>query len=122
MLLLFFKLWLVISTLENCAKDRSRESTKTMLRETFAHIRVLSLQFPDPPRADRAMHKLICSNLKLSRRVLTRNLLRRLLNLSVGTNDVMKCASMIMRQNVRNHYDEKLIRDMMRSKVKGCRV
>ena len=30
MLLLFFKLWLVISTLENSAKDRSRESTKTM--------------------------------------------------------------------------------------------
>ena len=29
----------------------------------------------------------------------------------------MKCARIIKRQNVRNQYDERLIRDMMRSKV-----
>ena len=35
-----------------------------MLRETFARIRILSFELPDPPRADKAMHKLICSNIE----------------------------------------------------------
>ena len=63
------------------------------------------------------MHKLICSNMRLSRSVLTRNVLKKLMGLRVGTNDVVKCARIIKRQNVRNQYDERLIRDMMRSKV-----
>ena len=36
----------------------------TMLSQTFAQIRNLSNQLPDPNKADRAMHQLLCTNIK----------------------------------------------------------
>ena len=62
----------------------------TMLSQTFAQIRNLSNQLPDPIRADRAMHQLLCTNVKLTRKVLTKNLLKTMMKKNIGTNDVEK--------------------------------
>ena len=59
-----------------------------MSSQTFALIRNLSYQLPDPPRADRAMHQLLCVNLKLTRKVLTKNLIRMIIKKDIGTNEV----------------------------------
>ena len=88
-----------------------------MLRETFAQITYLSQHLPDPARADRAMHGLLCANLKLARRTLTKNILKKLMWLGVGTNDVEKYVEKVCKQNVRKARNSKLIRDTMRTKV-----
>ena len=55
------------------------------MNQTFAQIRILSYQLPDQTRDDRAMHQLICTNIKLTRKVLTTNLIRTILRKNVGT-------------------------------------
>ena len=62
---------------------RSNKPASTMSSETFAQLRSMSLHLPDPVRADRAMHALLCSNIKLSRRVLTRNVLKSIMKLKM---------------------------------------
>ena len=56
----------------------------TMFNQTFALIRNLSYQLPDQMRADRAMHQVLCSNIKLTRRVLTKNVIKTI----ASTNEV----------------------------------
>ena len=82
----------------------------TMLSQTFAHIRNLSYQLPDQPRADRAMHQLLMTNIKLTRKVLTSNVLKAIMKRNIGTNDVEKYVEVLSKQNVRkkkNTYYEK---------------
>ena len=88
-----------------------------MLRQTFAYIRELAKEFYDPDRASQAMHDLLCSNMKLSRRTLTKNFLLKLKLLGVGTHDVERYASGVCRQNVRKARNVKLIRDILKHKV-----
>ena len=72
-----------------------------MSREAFAHIHQLSLDLSDPRWASWVMHNNLCSNLKLTRKVLTVNLLTKLMRLGVGTNEVAIYASKMAKQNVR---------------------
>ena len=65
-------------------------TSNKMMNQTFAQIRMLSYQLPDQPRADRAMHHLLCTNIKLTRKVLTRNVIKTIMDKNVGTNDVEK--------------------------------
>ena len=75
------------------------QTTKlTMLNQTFAQIRNLSYQLPDQPRADRAMHQLLCTNIKLTRKVLTVNLIRTILKRNIGTNDVERYVRIVCKQ------------------------
>ena len=85
------------------ATERSKGTEETMIGETFARISRLSLDLADPRWSSRVMHDLLCDNLKLSRRVLTKNLLSRLADLGVGTNDVEEYTKNVMKQNVNNH-------------------
>ena len=63
------------------------------------------------------MHDLLCTNIKLTRRVLTKNVLKRIMNLNVGTNEVEKFAASVSKQNVRKGRNVKLINYTMRTKV-----
>ena len=105
------------SILNLSASERSNKSNPTMYSETFAQLRSLSLMLADPERADRAMHDLLCSNIKLSRRVLTRNLLRNLMHLGVGTNEVENYVEKMCKNNVRKGRNARLVKECMRSKV-----
>ena len=58
---------------------------------TFAHLRNISLHLEDPNQGSRAMHNLLCNNVKLTRKVLTNNILRSLTQSSVRTNEVERC-------------------------------
>ena len=60
----------------------------TMYSQTLAQIRNLSYQLPDQPKADRAMHQLLCINIKLTRKVLTKNVLKTIMMKDIGTNEV----------------------------------
>ena len=91
----------LLAILSSSASLRSSSSNPIMLGETFARIRTLSSHLPDPSWSDRAMHELLCMNIKLTRKVLTRNVLRRIMELNIGTNEVEKYASMLSKQNVR---------------------
>ena len=85
---------------------------RNSIAETFAQITVISMETEDPDGSSRAMHRLLCDNLKLTRRVLTRNLLKKLADLGIGTNEVEKYARGVCRQNVRRRRKEKLIRNV----------
>ena len=63
------------------------------------------------------MHNLLVTNIKLSRRVLTRNLLKKMMHLNLGTNEVERFVLKVCRQNVRKGRNKMLIRDTMRTKV-----
>ena len=91
-----------------------------MLRQTFAHIRDISFNLADPPKGSRVMHSFLCSNLKLTRKVLTKNLLRKMMNMNVGTNEVERYVLRTSSQSVRNERNVRLIRNMMRSKVEDA--
>ena len=84
---------------------------------TFAHLNMIATNLEDPRWGSRAMHNLLCSNIKLSRKVLTKNLLRSLMELNVGTNEVETFARNVCKQNVRKDRNKKLIRDTMKHKV-----
>ena len=92
----------------------------TMLSQTFAQIRNLSNQLPDPIRADRAMHQLLCTNVKLTRKVLTKNLLKTMMKKNIATNDVMKYAKGVCKQNVKNTNLKAMIHYAMKMKVKDA--
>ena len=55
-----------------------------MSAEAFAHIHHLSFDLQNPAQGSRAMHDLLCSNLKLTKRNLTKDLLGKLVGLGVN--------------------------------------
>ena len=94
------------------------EATETtMYSETLAQIRILSYQLPDPPRADRAMHQLLSTNIKLTRKVLTKNLINTIMKRNIGTNDVEKYVQVVCKQNVRKTRNIAMIRHAMKMKL-----
>ena len=106
------------------AIPRSTNQFSSMSRQTFAQIRVLSSDpsLTDPTRADRAMHDVLCENLKLTRRVLTKNLLSKLAALEVGTNEVEEFTKKVCKQNVVKTRNRKLVKKVMMSKVEDALV
>ena len=83
-------LLLFLMTRSNFVHSRVETTKPTMFNQTLAQIRILSSQLPDPIRADRAMHQLLCANIKLTRKVPTKNLIRSIMKKNIGTNDVVK--------------------------------
>ena len=72
-----------------------------MSAETFAMIRNLSLETQSPTRVEKAMHKYFTSNIKLTNRNLTINLIKNLMKNKLGTTEVMVYSKMIEKQMFR---------------------
>jgi hypothetical protein len=96
---------------------RAKTTKDTMLSQTFPHIRILSHQLPDQQRAGRAMHQLLCTNVKLTRKVLTKNLIRTIMRRNIGTNDVEKYVRIVCKQNVRKKRNVGMIINAMKMKL-----
>ena len=109
---------LMIVNISVLTKDKHTKTT--MLSQTFAHIRILSFQLPDQPRADRAMHQLLCTNVKLTRKVLTKNLIRTILRRNIGTNEVERYVRVVCKQNVRKKRNVGMIRNAMKMKLEDA--
>ena len=90
------------------------------MNQTFAHIKDLSFQLPDHQRADRAMHQLLCSNIKLTRRVLTKNLIKMIMKKDIGTNEVETFVKNVCKQNVNSRRNVGLIKSAMNVKLKDA--
>ena len=75
-----------------------------MFQETLASIKFLSQQTMFPQRAEKLMHNYLQNNIKLTKRNLKINLMQKLIRNRIGTNDVMICAEMLERQNVRKRH------------------
>ena len=88
-----------------------------MSTETFAYLDYLSFDMQNPVLGSKAMHTFLCNNIKLNRRVLTKDLLKKLVALGIGTNDVEKYAARMSNQNDRKGRNSKQIRDTMKSKL-----
>ena len=71
---------------------RRRETESWLLQWPATHCK---------QRGSRAMHDLLVNNIKLARKVLTRNLLKSLMDAGVGTNEVESAVNSVCRQNVR---------------------
>ena len=72
-------------------------SQESLSRETLAQIKQLSSLLTDPNRAERAMlYRLYC-NVKLCKKILTRNLLKTLCKHRTGTTEVDKCVHRLCR-------------------------
>ena len=69
-----------------------------MSRESFALIRNLSSRTQSPARVERVMHNYFKSNIKLTNRNLTVNLLKKLQRSNIGTNEVMEYTKKIESQ------------------------
>ena len=92
-----------------------------MSRMTFAQIRSLSSDSPNPARVSWAMHELLCSNMKLTRRVLTKNLLTKLMHMNCGTNEVERYAQIVSNQSVRKCRSNRIIKEAMKFKVQDAK-
>ena len=102
------------------ANKRSRIQNPTMSSPTFAHIHNLSLDLQNLAQGSRAMHTFLCKNIKLARKVLTRDLLSKLVVIGVGTNEVENCVKEMSKQNVKPGTNMKLVRDIMRNKLEDA--
>ena len=110
-------LLLSLMIVTNSVHTKVQTNQLTMLSQTFAHIRNLSYQLPDQPRADRAMHQLLCTNMKLTRKVLTKNLIRTIMKRNIGTNEVEKYVGVECKQNVKKKRNVPMIRYTMKMKL-----
>ena len=63
-------LLLFLMKFSNLVLIKVETNPNIMLSQTFAQIRNLSNQLPDPAGADRAMHQLLCTNVKLKINIL----------------------------------------------------
>ena len=72
-----------------------------MSRRAFASITSLSARTNQPAMVSKAMHGLLTVSLKLVRRVQTVNVLKKLLNANVGTNEVEQWNRVIKSQSNR---------------------
>ena len=91
-----------------------------IFNQTFAFMKRLSLETVDPPRSYQAMHSVLISNIKLTKTQLTVNLLKKLLRLGIGTNEVEKYSSICGSQSVRRKYDRSLVLFAMKRKVQDA--
>ena len=63
------------------------------------------------------MHNLLISNLKLTKNVATSNLLRKMLKLGIGTNEVELYSKICSSQSSRKTIDRSLVKFAMKKKV-----
>ena len=66
----------------------TKSSSSNMSSEAFAHLHLISQDLSEPTLGSRVMHTTLCNNLKLTKRVLTKNLLNKMMLLRIGTNEV----------------------------------
>ena len=81
-------------------------------RQTLAQITFISNFSADPVRAERAMHNVLCSSVRLCKRVITKDLLNDLYKNGIGTNEVEGCVEKLcknMINKIRNHNIIKVI-------------
>ena len=60
-----------------------------MLQKAFAYIKYLSQETQYPQRTEQAMHAYLISNIKLTKRNLTLNVLNNMAYNKIGTNEVI---------------------------------
>ncbi len=77
-----------------------------MFRETLAQIKTISYFSPVPQRAERAMLSRLLCNVKMCKKVLTRNLLGSLVKQRIGTREVKQAVSKLYKnsRNIRRQY------------------
>ena len=88
-----------------------------MSRETLAQIKLFSNFSPDPIRAERAMTRRLFCNVKLCKKVITRDLLKSLSKHRTGTSEVIEC----VRKLCRNGSDKrinKMVCTIMKDKLR----
>ena len=91
-----------------------------IVSRTFAFMSRLSLETLDPNRSYQAMHKMLISNLNLSKSKSTENLLKKLLKLGIGTPEVEKFSSICAGQSIGKKYDRSLVLFAMKKKVEDA--
>ncbi len=88
-----------------------------MSRETLAQMRILSNFSPDPNRAERAMiYRLFC-NVKLCKKIITKDLLKSLCKHRTGTNEVIECVRKLCRNGSERRIN-KMVCTIMKDKLK----
>ena len=88
-----------------------------MYRNTLAQIKTISQYLADPPRAERVMHNRLLSSVKLSKKVITRDLLSVLCKHKVGTNDVNRCVTVLCRNSENYKRRMKILYFLMKDKM-----
>ena len=88
-----------------------------MLSTAFAALSDLSLKTKQPSVVFSAMQNLLCSNIRLTKRTATFNLLKKMKTASIGTREVELFAKVVTGQNVRKYQDRKLVAQGMKAKV-----
>ena len=88
-----------------------------MYRNTLAQIKTISQYLADPPRAERVMHNRLLSSVKLSKKVITRDLLSVLCKHKVGTNDVNRCVTVLCRNSENYKRRLKILYFLMKDKM-----
>ena len=89
-----------------------------MFRQTLAQIKRISMNLPDPKRAEIAMHNLMSCSVKLCKKVLTKNLICKMYRCNLTLEDVKMCTVKLCRNNFKNDRRiKKLKKTLMKEKV-----
>ena len=92
-----------------------------MYRQTLSRIKNLSDRLPDPVRAEKTMCELLSCSVKMCKRVLTRNVISRIVRNGVCTNDVESCVKIVCKRNEHNQRRKKKIRNfLMKDKLEDA--
>ena len=78
-----------------------------MYRQTLSSIKNLSNRLPDPIRAEKTMCELLSCSVKMCKRVLTRNVISRIVRNGVCTNDIESCVKIVCKRNQHNQRRKK---------------
>ena len=68
------------------------------------------------------MHNVICSNVKLCKRVITKDLLNELYKHGIGTNEVEGCVNKLCKNMVNKMRNQIIVKVIMREKVKDAQI
>ena len=88
-----------------------------MFRETLAQIKTISYLSPVPIRAERAMLSRLFCDVKMCKKVLTRNLLDRLVSKRIGTREVQKGVSKMYRNKKNMRRQHRTVNIIMKDKL-----
>ena len=88
-----------------------------MFRETLAQIKTISYLSPVPVRAERAMLSRLFCDVKMCKKVLTRNLLDRLVSKRIGTREVQKGVSRMYRNKKNMRRQHRTVNIIMKDKL-----
>ena len=84
-------------------------------RQTLAQIQDISRLSADPMRAERAMHNVLCSNVKMCKRVMTKDLLNDLYKHGIGTNEVEGCVEKLCKNMIYRCRNQNIIKAIMKA-------